>query len=1367
MTKHCPRPAAHRHAAENAIMMPHLLIVFLVLGVLPAFSSRQTQQWRPCVELKRDLLVHCKCAISASYSRSIEMNCDRVIFTRDTVDLLRGQPIVSISQRNCGHQTLPEDLINSGLNLRKLDLSGNSIYRLMDRVLQEQSELRELRLADNLLGDSLNPIFSSNEFHNMEELEVLDLSRNGLRSLEEGIFKGCTSLQELYLDGNNLTAVPTASLKGLRAIKLLSLAGNNIGTLPRGSFAILGESLLRLDLSDNELSHIDDGTFSGVQHLLFLNISHNSLARFNSDVFKGAFSLLQLDLSANFLQEFPTDALRHLIDLRFLNISNNLIVEIERTHLSSLTELQVLDLSRNNIGRLEVNTFSSLSALTRLDLSLNALRTIEESAFEGLTKLKWLSLRDNNILLVPASAFTRLSSLAYLHVEFNRIAALSVELIRATSTNLVSLSLTRNLVREIPPRLFNNFKNLISIELSGNLLSVILQNTFAGLEDTLLNLDVSCNRLTSVNELPLKNLLSLNLANNQLKQISPDTFKYLHRLQYLNLSGNPLYSGFPPVFPSSLINLDVSYTKLKILPTVLLLNLVSLEKISLAGNQLQEIDEGTFQHLYNLTAIDLSYNAIDRIANGAFVGLINLQSLNLRGNKLTSFVGEHFNTGTGLEILDLSENRISQLSPTAFVIHPRLRRLDLSGNQFVQFPSDFVKSLQFLEWLDLSRNTLRHVSEFAFSQINRLYSLNLSGNKIELVDDLAFHNSTQLQLLNLSENMLETLSERTMEGLLRLEFLDLRDNRLASLPETIFDPSRIRAVEKIDLSGNRFNEIPVRALQRQLSSLLTLKIARNRIVEMFTQDVVNNVKELDLSENSLSVNAIRGVLGEVKILRTLNLAGTGIKTIPRLETPFLKHLNISNNAIADIKPVTLERTTMLESLDVSSNHLTDLTNLISTFKILPVLQSLDVSNNKIKTVNESSFDGLNALRSLKMANLPNCTRIERNAFRSLKKLRSLHVYNYPKLGYFDVQGILKDMTNLETLDIEIKDSSVGNEQLSVQTHPHLRELTLRGERLRSVLSSSLVGVRGSELFLGLKNTSVDSIPTALFFPVPRSTRIELDISGSKFTNLPAQLLAALDERGGSVRLSGLINNPINCNCETKHLWRWLRLSGNKAPAVICANPDHLAGALLTNLTEETLSCTTSTKSQTMETTLSTTKSTTSEPQIIWTVAPTMQNNKNKHYNNDHTSIPSMSNISSTEDTLIIGIVGGVVAFIAIIVIAICICRLRWSSQMQEARLAAMTASSIHEASMIRPMSAYSGKINPHEAVYMGSYNGSTLGRGGNSIPPVTPVQIMPYVQPMHVMHAMGSSPPPSVQQIYGYHENSPLPMYARDNKLDR
>ncbi|XP_071645952.1 uncharacterized protein [Temnothorax longispinosus] len=1294
-------------------MVSYPLSALLLSSILPLNQA----QWKPCVELKRDLVIPCKCAVSVDYPRSIEMNCDRVIFTRDTRNNLRGQPVVAISQRNCGHQILPENIINSDLNLKRLDLSSNSIYRLMDRLLQTQSELRELRLADNLLGDNLNPIFSSNEFHGMKELRILDFSRNGLRSIEEGILKGCVNLEELYLDGNNLTTVPTASLKGPRAIKVLSLASNNIGSLSRDAFNTLGESLMRLDLSDNELSHMEDSAFSDVQHLLFLNISHNSLSRFNSDVFKGIFSLLQLDLSANFFQEFPTDALRHLTDLKFLNISNNLI-------------------------------------------------TIEESSFEGLTKLKWLSLQDNNILLVPASALTQLPSLAHLHVQFNRIAALSSELIRATSTNLMTLGLTRNLVREIPPRLFYNFENLINIELSGNMLSIISQNMFAGLEDTLQNLDISYNRLTDIIELPLRNLVSLNLAGNQLKRISPDTFKYLHKLRYLNLSNNPLYGGFPPIFPSSLINLDISYTELKILPSVLLLNLESLERISLASNQLQEIDEGTFQYLYNLTTIDLSYNAIEHIDNNAFVGLINLYSLNLRDNRLTSFIGEHFNTGTGLEILDLSDNRINQLSQTAFAIHPRLRQLNLSGNRFVQFSSDYVKSLQFLEWLDLSRNMLLHVNEFAFSQMGRLRDLDLSDNKIESVDELAFYNSTQLQLLDLSGNVLETLNERTMEGLLRLESLDLRNNRLALLPETIFDSSRVHAVERIDLSGNRFNEIPIRALQRQFVSLFSLKLAHNRVLEVFTQDIINNVKELDLSENPLSENAIRGILGEAKVLRSLNLANTSIKTIPRLETPFLRHLNLSGNTITDINPVMFERTTMLESLDVSKNRLTDFTNLIRTFKNLPVLQSLDISNNELKNINESNFDGLAMLHSLKMANLLNCTRIEKNAFRSLTKLRLLHAYNYPKLGYFDVQGILKHMTNLEILDIEIKDSSVGNEQLSVRIHPYLRDLTLRGERLRNILSSSLVGVRGPRLLLSLKDTSVDSIPTALFFPVPRSTKIELNVSGSKFTNLPPQLLNALDERRASVRISGLDNNPINCSCEVRHLWNWLKSLDNKAPTVICAKPDYLMGTLLSNLTEEYFLCnrTTLTKLQTTEIT-PLTKSTTLEPEIIWTVAPTVQNNQNNHYNNDHTGTSTLSNISNTDDTLIIGIVGSVVAFIAIIIITICICRLRWSNQMQEARIAAMAASSIHEASMIRPASAYSGKINPHD-LYVSSYNGSTLERGGNTNPSATPVQMMPYVQPIHMMHAM-SSLSPSSQQIYGYYDNPSLPVYVTENKLDR
>lgn len=210
----------------------------MLCSISSALSTQQTE-WIPCVELKRELHIPCKCSVSTVDKESIALSCDRTAFTRDTVDCLRGQPIVSISQRSSGYKRLPEDLLNAGLKLRKLDLSGNSIYKLMGRLLRAQTELEELRLADNLLGDSLNPIFSSNEFHSMKQLKLLDLSRNGLRSIEEGILKGCESLEQLYLDGNKLSTVPTVSLKGPKSLRVLSLTGNNIGAYSKGGGSVV------------------------------------------------------------------------------------------------------------------------------------------------------------------------------------------------------------------------------------------------------------------------------------------------------------------------------------------------------------------------------------------------------------------------------------------------------------------------------------------------------------------------------------------------------------------------------------------------------------------------------------------------------------------------------------------------------------------------------------------------------------------------------------------------------------------------------------------------------------------------------------------------------------------------------------------------------------------------------------------------------------------------------------------------------------------------------------------------------------------------------------------------------------------------
>lgn len=85
---------------------------------------------------------------------------------------------------------------NANLPLKKLDFSHNVIRRLADKVFAGiQEELMELHLTDNLLGDSLNPIFATSELHSLTNLRVLHLSGNKIKAIEEGLLRGCEKLQ--------------------------------------------------------------------------------------------------------------------------------------------------------------------------------------------------------------------------------------------------------------------------------------------------------------------------------------------------------------------------------------------------------------------------------------------------------------------------------------------------------------------------------------------------------------------------------------------------------------------------------------------------------------------------------------------------------------------------------------------------------------------------------------------------------------------------------------------------------------------------------------------------------------------------------------------------------------------------------------------------------------------------------------------------------------------------------------------------------------------------------------------------------------------------------------------------------------------
>ncbi|KAJ8965008.1 hypothetical protein NQ314_004406 [Rhamnusium bicolor] len=1153
---------------------------------------------------------------------------------------------------------------STDLPLRSIDLSGNSLRRLTERMLQGlQAYLIELRLADNLLGDNLNPIFSTTEFRGLTHLQLLDLSGNSIKAIEEGILEGCNNLKELYLDRNSFNLVPSTSLNGPQSLRLLSLRDNRIDTIKSGAFQAQ-QHLEQLDISNNLISLIEGHAFSNLEKLKFLRLSHNRLSRFNSDVFQGADNLLQLDMSENFITEFPTVALKAFENLRYLNLSSNLIQNLDNSNLVSLLNLYHLDLSRNNLANIVPGTFLGLKQLRKLDIGVNSLRTIEDDAFEGLDNLEFLNLKDNNILLIPASALGRLPRLTSLQLDYNRVAALSGDILRSIADKVTKLVISKNIVRELPSASFQYFQQLEFLDLSRNLISTLNSEAFSGLENTLTSLDLSQNRIANLAGPPLTlmKLQKLDLSDNHLTEMSRNAFTLLPDLQNLNLSRNVHLKNIPITLLHKLTDLqviDLSYSGVKSISVEFLVKSNALREIYLTHNTITEISDGAFSNMPNITTIDLSYNNISNVRSGAFVNVMNIKKLILRGNQLNSFKGEFFNTGTSLEILDLSENQLSYLFPSSFRIHPRLKQIYAAKNKFNFFPAELIANLQFLEYVDLSDNELKTVEELDFARLPRLRTLLLANNELESISEMAFHNSTQLQILDLSNNKLDRLGERTFEGLVRLELLNLEGNILEDLPETIFERVRLQMLENINLARNLFETAPLKSLQRQYFFVSSVDLSHNKLKDIPADDsIMVNIKKLDLSFNPLSNSAITNILGEPKTVRELNLAGIGIEEVPHLETPFLKHLNLSYNNITVLNENIFERVTLMEELDLSNNKITDISNYSNIWKLLRNLQTLNISANPIISISQNDFVGLEKLRYLSIHSLTECSRIEKSAFKSIPNLSILDAYTYPKLGYIDNQGLLQNMPLLEKINIETKDAAIGSDQLQSVLHPRLKELGISGSRLRSISSGTLSGLKGPEVIIRLMNTSLTSLPPALFFPVPRSTRIILDVTGSQLTTISPQMLVTLEDRRGDLKIIGIETNPIICDCSARALRRWLP---THMTTIRCSGPEHLAGKLLVEVGDDELTCDPrkiTTPSSTQSSTSIFTRGTRpqpkiTEPEIIWSL-PTTEKAKPK--------LPTAGQSAlNNDDTLIIGIVGGVVAFIAILVIIICIIRLKMTS----------------------------------------------------------------------------------------------------------
>lgn len=292
--------------------------------------------------------------------------------------------------------------------------------------------------------------------------------------------------------GSQLTSVPDSLPQ---EAELLNLSKNAIKTLVQQQFYML-TPLLHLDLSDNLLVLIEAEAFLGSHNLLTLNISHNHLKIVPVGAFIGLMNLKLLDISGNQILVFLDFTFRDLTSLQFCKASDNSFVFISHQAFYGLSSLRELDLDGFNLTVVPTEALNQLSRLRTLSFRRLGTTSLPNYSFRYLVQLKELVVSQCPRLerLSANSLFgLNLTSLAITHCNLNGVPYVPLHHL----VYLVRLDLSFNPITYIHGNLLKDLLRLQEFHLVGGSLIRIEVGAFKGL--VYLNLlNVSRNLLTTL-----------------------------------------------------------------------------------------------------------------------------------------------------------------------------------------------------------------------------------------------------------------------------------------------------------------------------------------------------------------------------------------------------------------------------------------------------------------------------------------------------------------------------------------------------------------------------------------------------------------------------------------------------------------------------------------------------------------------------------------------------------------------------------------------------------------------------------------------------------------------------------------------------
>lgn len=156
--------------------------------------------------------------------------------------------------------------------------------------------------------------------------------------------------------------------------------------------------------------------FTDFKNIEYLCLNHVGLKEVTKEMFRNL-DLTYLDLSKNQISHIEIDSFDNLNNLSSLNLSYNKLTSIKSGTFDSLTQLLYLNLSDNHINYLKGSIFRNLKNLKTLNLSSLHLIELHNTTLSGLDNLENLNLRHNDCLYGPES-LTKLKNLKNLQMFY-------------------------------------------------------------------------------------------------------------------------------------------------------------------------------------------------------------------------------------------------------------------------------------------------------------------------------------------------------------------------------------------------------------------------------------------------------------------------------------------------------------------------------------------------------------------------------------------------------------------------------------------------------------------------------------------------------------------------------------------------------------------------------------------------------------------------------------------------------------------------------------------------------------------------------------------------------------------------------------